>query len=352
MRFTRLVPALMLLFALAVPAAAEEPPAPRLDRVDHADLNGLVALGADLGAGQRTVGVARQLGAKGKTPRGTIQQIVRWVGRNLREDRANAGAWRTADRIVQDGTVGGQGDRVMMMGVMARAAGIPTTWVKGISIPWLKRARAGAAAGDAEPVRVFLEVYLEGAWRLVDPTTAQLYETYDIRGRWLPDDHLAYDRGGDPYALVLDNRGDLFLRQRDAFTRDFDVRRLPWGTSSDLLAPWRVYITGQTGPATYAREAARTLGFLVESRFDSNWDVNLAAARGKTLIVTSVGGEPNLPAAYRDPWLGAGWRRHYVGGGSGKTWMRHDLPDGTRVILVLVRDYGPVELAVSEALEG
>ena len=33
-------------------------------------------------------------------------------------------------------------------------------------------------------------------------------------------------------------------------------------------------------------------------------------------------------------------------------WLAHKLADGTRVILILATEYGPVELAVSEALEG
>jgi hypothetical protein len=352
-RRPRLLPALLLLLLLAAPAWPDEPPAPDVDGVRHDDPTAHLALGAKVGAGQRTRGIARQLAAKGKTPRGALRQIVRWVGRNVRDDPAKRGSWRTTDQIVVDGTAGEDADRAYLMGVLARAAGIPTVWVKTLSVAWLQDVKRGVPTKGGPRGRVFLEVYLEGAWRLLDPVSARLYERYDVARRLLPEGYLAYDRGTDPYAMVLPNRGDAWQRQTAAWVRAFDLRQLPWAVSTDLLARWRVLVAGSGRTATYAQEAARALGYLVVGSFDSRWEEHLGEARGRTLIVTWAGGQPSLPARLRDAWLGTGWQASAQEAEARKKgWLARRLPDGTRVILLLAQTYGPVELAVSEALEG
>jgi len=348
----RIFGCLLILLALASPALAEEPPQPRLDRVDYANPASCVPPTTAMAVGQRTKGIARQL-AGGRAPAaGTLGTILRWVDRNLRRASGQAATWRGLDDIVQQGRVSSDGDRAFAIGGIARTAGIPVVWVKSVSTDWLLKAKAGTplAPGDA---RTFLEVHLDGTWQLFDPVTARLYDNYDRRRVLLPGGFLAYDKGASPHALVLDNRPALYRAQLNRYVASFDKRRLPWSTSRDLLAPWRVYVTGKSGGATYSKDAARTLGFKVERAFDSQWDVNLAAARGSTLIVTTRAGRPVLPAKYHDAWLPSGWQAALAkAGAGGKAWVAHRLADGTRVILVLVSKYGPVELAVSEALEG
>lgn len=346
----------LLVFVLAaalVPSAAtgEEPPAPKLDRVDYARPMDHLGATSAMGPVQRALGIAGQLRGNAKPSAAVLGKILRWTDRNLRMSPETA-TWRGIDELLQSGRVHSDGDRAYAIGALARAAGIPTAWVKSVSKDWLVEARAGTPL-EAKDARTFLEVHLDGAWQLVDPVTARLYDNYDRRRQLLPGDYLAYDKGSDPHALVLDNRPGLYRVQLDRYVAGFDKRRLPWSTSQDLLAPWRVYVTGQSGGATYAKEAARTLGFKVERSFDSGWDANLAAARGSTLIVTTRGGTPVLPATYHAAWLPPGWKAAaQKAAAGGKGWVKHRLADGTRVILVLVSEYGPVELAVSEALEG
>jgi len=338
-------------------ALAETPPVPRLDGVDHAHPQTLLALGARLGAGQRTLGIAKQLVAKGKPAQATLSRIVRWVGRNLRADVKKLDAWRSADQIVIDGTVSGEAERAMMIGVFARAAGYPAAWVKTLPADWLRSqaalAREARGAPKAPIGRTFVEVHAAGRWMLLDPVTARLYERYDVNKRVMPGGHVAFDKGGDPYALVLSNRLALWRAQVSAYVARLTPPKDPWTGGRDLLAPWRIYITGRWGPATYAREAAKTLGYLVETSFDAKWEAHLREARGKTLFVTLNGPVPNLPRALWDRYLGADVAALFTAGKRpAKTWLKKTLSDGTRVILLNVTAYGPVELAVSEALEG
>jgi len=338
-------------------ADAQEAPSPRLDGVDHAHPKALLTLGPRLGAGQRTLGIAKQLLAKGRTAQGTLSQIVRWVGRNLRTDTKKLDAWRTADQIVIDGTVSGEAERALMIGVFARAAGIPVAWVKTLPATWLRTQAAllpRARKTPNTPVgRTFLEVHVGGQWMLLDPVTARLHERYDPRARTLPAGHVAFDKGSDPYALVLSNRLRLWRGQVGAYLARLERPKEPWAGGRDLLAPWRIHITGRFGPATYAREAAKTLGYLVEVSFDAQWSEHLEAARGTTLIVTAGASGPNLPRNLWAHYLGADVAALYAAGKRpAKTWLKRTLSDGTRVILLNVFKYGPVELAVSEALEG
>jgi len=351
---------LLLLAALALAAvltpapsvSAEDAPRPRLDRIDHAKPKAQLALGSEVGAGNRAQGLARQLARKGQTPRQTLIQILRWVRRNLRLRSEKVGTWRTVDQILKDGDRDGDADAALVIGALARAAGIPTTWVKTLPVAWLTEAKVAPPRFEEGVGKVFLEVHLEGRWRLLDPKRSRLYAAYNPLARMLPGNRLAYDKGGDPHALVLPNRREPWLRQTRAFVAALDLNTVPWATSSDMLASWRVYITGKVGAASYARAACRALGYDVEKSFNTEYEEGLREARGKTLIVTCHRLTPWLPKAY---WhlLPPGYEAILSGARKlEKGFVAHRLADGTRVILITAQDFGPVELAVSEALEG
>jgi hypothetical protein len=237
--------------------------------------------------------------------------------------------------------------------VLARAAGIPCVWVKTVPVTWPAEFQAGAAGLEDGAGTIFLEVYLGGRWRLLEPAVGRVYDDYDPRTRVLPGNALAYDKGGDPQALVLPNRPAAWRTQTASYFGRLDLARVPWARTTDLLARWRVYITGRGGAAGYARAAARTLGFEVAATFDSDFARNLAQARGRTLVVTCQGLEPTLPESFWNAWLPPGSREVLSGAKTlERGWLAHRLADGTRVVLVTAQEFGPVELAVAEALDG
>ena len=347
--------AVLLLSCGALPAAAEDapPPAPKLNRVDHRQPEAaLRPLGEEVGFGQRSESVVRQLQKKAATPQKVLAQILRWVDRNLKPDGEKASSWRGVDQIVKEGTQGGISDRSLVIGTFARAAGIPCVWVKTVSTPWLIGAKQGTASWKDVAGHVFLELHLGGRWRLLDPDTALLYEAYDPATRQLPGNQFAYDKGRDPHALLLPNRGEPWRKQLQAYVDAAPLGDLPWALTRDMLADWRVYVAGSGGPATYASATAKALGFQVEKTFNSGWERVLPEVRGKTLIVVTYDKRPSLPQKYWRRFLPRGYEailsgQHVLE----KGWISHRLPDGTRVIFVTATGYGPVELAVSEALE-
>ncbi len=334
-----------------LPATAKDTPTPRLDRVDYRNPDALRAVPPGAGAGKRTISIATQL--RGKTEVETLGNIARWLSRNVRLDPSKAGAWRTVDQVLAEGARGGDADRAMAFGVLARGAGIPCIWVKTVPLGFPAAFQAGGTAVDAGIAKTWLEVHVAGRWRLLDPAEGQTYDNYNPQALVLPGNLLAYDKGGDPHALVLPNRPAAWRAQTASYFKALNLSRVPWARTTDLLARWRVFITGQRGPASYAKAACRTLGFEVAGTFDSAFERNLARARGKTLIVTCRGRTPVLPEKHWSSWLPPG-HREIVSGAKipEKGWVAHRLSDGTRVILITAQEFGPVELAVSEALEG
>lgn len=351
-------PAVVLSLALllvAAPAARSEEgpvPAPRLDRIDYRSPKALAELGTEVGVGQRSKGIVRQLAQDKADPTKTLTRIARWVDRNLKLDTVMSDRWRGVDQILQDGTLGGAADQAVVIGAFARTAGIPVSWVKTLPARWMIAARSGRARTNASVGKVFLEIFLDGRWRLYDPASARLYEDYVPTVRRLPGGQYAFDKGTDPYLLVLPNRREVWDKQVRGFVAGLDLSSIPWARSRDLLARWRVYIAGKGDAASYARATARAFGYKVERSFNKDWERALAGARGKTLIVTSHRGAPVLPEKYWGAFLPKDYAKlDEAARNPPEGWMLRRLADGTRVILVTASGYGPIELAVSEALE-
>lgn len=338
-----LIPALVLLLGLAPSARCEQPPAPDPARVKYAQPDAYRALLPTLGDAKALQGLAAQL-VKRDAPT-TLRAIWLWARRNLRPAETGGGAWRSVSEMIRAGTRTGEAEGALAIGTLARAAGIPTVWVKTLDVDWLK---AGAPLGAIRG-RTFLELHLDGAWRLLDPVEMRLYERYDPASRLLPGDRLVFDKGGDPFALVLPNRAALYRSQVQAFAASFDVKRLPWGTSRDLLAPIKVFVAGTAPVTRYVRATCDTLGFLVAETFPArDFDRIWPEVGGRILIVTREGGEPAVPAARRAAVLPVGAER--LEATSKPAYLVRTLPDETVVIYVAATDYAGVEIAVARAL--
>lgn len=81
---------------------------------------------------------------------------------------------------------------------------------------------------------VYLEVFLEDHWSLLDAVQRLLYEEYDPTQRLLPGvgvhglsvERYAYDKGGDPHVLVLSLDWDRWHRETETFFGNFDLQLL------------------------------------------------------------------------------------------------------------------------------
>ena len=351
-RTTRTLAWIPLLALLAVAARAEETaPEPRFSGIDYAKPARHLALSPKVGDAKRIQSIATQL--RGDSSAKTLANIHQWMHRNLRYDANAAYRWRSLDEMLKDRTYGGCADHAAVFGTFARAAGIPTVWVKTMDVDWIEDFRAGRPQASKYRGHVFLEVHVDGAWRLLDAQVMRLYGgDYDpARTRILPGNRFAYDKGGDPFALVLSCRWELWKKQTDAYFAKLDPSLVPWAVHEDLLAPWRVWIAGNNPQYRYAADACRRLGYHVVLTFNGEFDRILPQTKGKTLIVTCQGRRPVLPEKLWPTMLPPG----YEGVVNGSTlpkdgFLLHRLRDGTRVILVTGQDMTALHVGVAKAL--
>ena len=330
-------------------AAAEEAPAPRFDGVDHSTPEAHLALSPRVGDAGKIRSLATQL--KADTPAATLTSIYQWMHRNLRYDERAAYTWRTMDEMLAARTYGGCADHAAVFGTLARAAGIPTIWVKTMDVDWIREFKAAPQAVTSWRGHVFLEVHLDGSWKLLDASALRLYDRYAVTTRLLPGDRWAYDKGDDPFQMVLSCRWELWKAQTRRYFTAFDASQLPWSATRDLLADWRVWITGNRPMYTYATSACKRLGYHVGKSFNSNWDKHLPQASGHILLVTCQGRRPILPEPLWARYLPPQGLAFAKGGPAPESgFAHHRLADGTTVVLVTGEDATAIQVQVAKAL--
>jgi hypothetical protein len=197
--------------------------APTFDAIDYAHPERYLTLHASLGdpaAIMRAVSEGRDLGAD------PVAAAFAWFDAHAKSESAHPYVWRPFERVVRDGYWMSCADRAVAIGTILRAMGVPTVWVKSMDVKWIQK-RDPTYRGH-----VFLEVFVGDAWRLLDPVTERIYEDYDTHARLLPGGRFAYDKGDDPYTLILSMREIEWRAQTDAYFEHFDVTRLPEGRAS------------------------------------------------------------------------------------------------------------------------
>jgi hypothetical protein len=215
-------------------------PEPRFDRIDYSNPRAYVALGGSIGNAKRIGTIAVQL--KRHAPVATFRAIEEWMSRNLRYDPNAAYNWRNFDQIIDDGTLGGCADHSIVFGALSRACDIPTVWVKTMDYDWIRDFKKHGPVGSWRG-HVFLEVYIQDGWALLDAQGMMLYEDYDRTSRFFPGGRYAYDKGADPYELILSVRWGIWKKQTADYFAKFDLSGLS-GSGDERLRgtsiSWRV----------------------------------------------------------------------------------------------------------------
>jgi hypothetical protein len=326
----------MVTLSLAPAVVWAAAPAPSSDRVDHADPDAALRPAP----GDRARAIAQELDAA--TFEAKLAAISRWIRAHLAHDDAYAYRWRDFDRIVEDGRYGGCADYAVVYGTLARAVGIPTVFVKTMDADWIRRFRAGP-----EPAvwsgHVFLEVWDGSRWKLLDPEAQLLHDDYDPATRLLPGERFAYDKGIDPYTLVLSVRWEEWKEQTRAYFSTFDVAQLPVGSGRPLRGA-TVWIAGDNPGWTLARDRLTSLGWTVGRSGNTGFDDWLPQAEGEVLVLLSVGGREPLPEPYRsrdEVYTFAARDR------TERSWTEDaTAPDGTRVVRVYGADADALATAI------
>ena len=141
----------------------------------------------------------------GRNRRERLYQAVEYVWTNFRYDN-----WlndqmfqRTVVRMFEDGILGGCSDFALVMVALFRTVGIPARLVLTANTDWLEKYRANPLA--IINGHVFIEVFLEHRWHLVDPTYRKLFVGYEIATPFYPRGELFCLRGVDYWSLGLEN---------------------------------------------------------------------------------------------------------------------------------------------------
>jgi hypothetical protein len=324
-------------------------PKPVFDRIDYARPDDQLALPPSIGSKERILKVASAL--TGKTAEDKLIAISRWIEGHLRYDPKCAYEWRDFDRVVADGTYGGCADHAVVFGALARACAIPCVWVKTMDVDWIREFRANRGKCSSWRGHVYLEVYLRGRWVLLDATQLVLYEDYRTAERILPGNRYAYDKGSDPYALVLSPRWELWKKQTAASFVDFDLSRLPLATQEGRSLRDRdgVFVAADAPVYQWVAKRCTDLGYRVRLTFNTDYGRILPRSRGNYLIVTRVGDRLVLDKDYYDRYLP--WSPKELAALTARAdrgVLRRRLDDGTRVYLVFGKDREAIRGAIDK----
>jgi hypothetical protein len=317
---------------------------PSFDRIKYEKPEQYTELHKSLGDAARIREIAAPL--KQKSATGTIREIGRWIGANLKENNDKAYKWRDVLEVIQDGEYGGCADHALVFGALARACGIPTVWVKTMDADWIHEFRrnpdgfSGTWSGH-----VFLEVQMDGAWRLLEAQGLTIFDVYDPKARILPGPRYAYDKGGDPYELILSVRWEEWKAQTRAYFRAFDLKLLPPSGGRPLN---QIHIAANSPVWQMLHERCHRLG-LHPSSFNHQFEVRLRAAQGGHLVLTCVGETLVLPEKFHkshSPLSPREIQEALKKASHGSA--RRTLDDGTRVVLIYGRTVNDLRAEVEK----
>jgi len=93
---------------------------------------------------------------------------------------------------------------------MARAKGIPAVFVEGLKMDFIREYQNGDFNNTIRG-HVFIEVYIDNKWYLIDSTRGRLYTNYNIRSKILPNNNYLLGKGID--------RWDFGMKMKEYFKK-------------------------------------------------------------------------------------------------------------------------------------
>lgn len=276
--------ALFLVCSAAVAAT------PSVDRIDYEDPDKYLEIPESLGSRESIEGLAVEL--KGESDRLTVRNVLEWKEQNLSYDSDLAYEWRNFDTVVEEGCIASCADEGIFCGTVLKAAGIPTVWVKTMDVDWIRDFKKGHGTSSWRG-HVFLEIYLDGKWCLLNPGEKMLYRDYMPAMRILPGNRFAYDKGNDPKAMVMSLQWEEWKKQTSAYFSGLDEALLPVDTRDGMsLSRNQAYVIGNSPYYERLTEMAKEEGYRMVWSFNGAYDRFLPRAEGHLLLVETHGEKP------------------------------------------------------------
>jgi hypothetical protein len=346
-----LIAALCLVVASAagsLATAADDIPTPSVDRIDYSHPEKYLEVHPSFGDVEKIREICKSL--KAASAEKTLAAIDRWMNNNLKYDPKAGYVARNFDAIVNSKVFGGCAEHSIVFAALARACGIPTVTVKTLDADWIREfVKTGATAQWNG--HVFLEVFFDRRWHLLNATQMELHDDYDPAMRILPGNRYAYDKGSDPFQLPLSADWERWKIQTRRYFTNFDVKKLPVGPGRQVGSEDDVYIAADSPVYQAISQRISSLGYRPRTTFNTQYETILPKTKGKILVETCAGKRAVPPveayAAYV-PLTREEINKRIADGGSGIARKR--LTDGTRVVLIYARDV-PKLLEVIRTME-
>lgn len=265
---------------------------PTVDSVDYSAPTRYLEIAASLGNRDQIVSQAQEL--KGNSDLVTIRNVLNWMDSNLKYDPDRAYSWRNFDQAIKEKTYGGCADQGIVCGVLLKGAGIPAIWVKTMDVPWIwdfKKDREFESWSG----HVFLEVYVDAKWMLLDPGAEMIYTDYSPKSRILPGNRFAYHKGNDPKEMVMSLQWEQWKEQTRKYFQNLDESLLPVDSAGGTSLLPQAYVVGNSPYYQIITQMAKERGLSVPMSFNTKYDEYLPQAKGNFLLVETHNGIPIVP---------------------------------------------------------
>ncbi len=265
---------------------------PTVDSINYSSPKSYVEIPSTLGNIEKILKQADQL--KGHDGRATIRRVLEWMDGNLKCDPKKAYEWRNYDDVIGERCYASCADQAIFCGVLLKGAGIPTVWVKTMDTSWIWDFKQGREP-ETWSGHVFLEVYVDGNWALLDPGAKLIYENYFPKTRILPGNRFAYHKGVDPKEMVLSLQWEEWKSQTRSYFTKLDPSQLPIDTSSARSLVPQAYFVGNAPYYQALTAMAKSKGWIARLSFNTDYKTNLPKAKGHTLLIETHNGVPIVP---------------------------------------------------------
>jgi hypothetical protein len=284
--------ALIVASCFAILTSSGNASEPSVDTIDYTDPNKYLEIDHSLGDRKAILAQANKL--KGDSEMETLRNVLNWMQTALKYDGEKAYAWRNYDDVVREKTYGGCADEGIVCGVLLKGAGIPTVWVKTMDVAWIWDFKKGRPFKSWSG-HVFLEVFAEGKWMLLDPGGRTIYQGYSTQSRILPGNRFAYHKGNDPKTMIMSLQWEEWKNQTEGFFRTLNVSLLPVDSNDTFALSRKAYIIGNSPYYQAIAQMATESGLNVVTSFNCEYDTYLPEACGHVLLVETHVGQPIVP---------------------------------------------------------
>lgn len=267
---------------------------PTFDSIDYSSPAQYLAIPASLG--NPTAIKTQALGLKANRDRKTILNILNWMEANLKYKADLAYQWRNYDTVVEEGCYGGCADQGIVCGVLLKSAGIPAVWVKTMDVPWIWDLKKGRRF-QSWSGHVFLEIYIDQKWVLLDPGAKMIYVDYSPKTRILPGNRFAYHKGNDPKKMIMSLQWEAWKQQTETYFSKLDESLLPIDSATAVSLVPKCFIIGNSPYYQIMTTLAQKKKQTVAKSFNNDYDRYLPQAKGHIILIETHKGVPIIPIA-------------------------------------------------------